>query len=357
MIRNTLFLLCASTLLSLSTAEAQFSFGRLFSKSDRRIDADAYATQQGDANAKLEKAMSYENAGKARRARDSYKSIVKSYPRTDAAAEAQYRYANLLDVSGDLRKAFDEYQDLITQFRNTPHFAEVVQRQFYIAEKLRTSRKKGFLGFGASIQPSVLIEMFNQVADSSPQTELAPKSMMNVAQIHLAEERRATALATFQEVLNTYPSSNLASEAQYKIFQIRGVNAENSNSPVEDRAQVEAGIDFVNSNPEDERSPEIRAGLEEIEARSMEKLFNTGQFYEKSSKPESARVYYREVVKNPNTPWAAKAQERLNELDNAPVSVEKRASFFGSNPLKRDSVKMRTSEDDVLPLPAVEADS
>ena len=89
MIRNTLFLLCASTLLFLSTAEAQFSFGRLFSKSDRRIDADAYATQQGDANAKLEKAMSYENAGRARRARDSYKSIVKSYPRTDAAAEAQ----------------------------------------------------------------------------------------------------------------------------------------------------------------------------------------------------------------------------------------------------------------------------
>jgi outer membrane protein assembly factor BamD (BamD/ComL family) len=89
----------------------------------------------------------------------------------------------------------------------------------------------------------------------------------------------------------------------------------------------------------------------------MEKLFNTGEFYEKSSKPESARVYYREVVKNPNTPFAAKAQERLNALDNAPIPVEKRAGFFGSNPLKKDSVKMRTSADEVLPLPAAEADS
>ncbi len=357
MIRNLSFLLCASALLSLSTVEAQFSFGGLFSKNDRRVDADEYATQQGNASAKLEKAMSYENAGKARRARDSYKSIVKSYPRTDAAAEAQYRYANILDVSGDSRKAFDGYQDLITQFRNTPHFAEVVQRQFDIAEKLRTSRKKGFLGFGASIQPSAMIEMFNQVADSAPQTELAPKSMLNIAQIHLEQERRAAAMATYQQVLNTYPSSTFATEAQYKIFQIRGTNAENSNSPVEDRAQVEAGIDFVNSNPEDERSSEIRSGLDEIEARSMEKLFNTGEFYEKSSKPESARVYYREVVKNPNTPFAAKAQERLNALDNAPIPVEKRAGFFGSNPLKKDSVKMRTSADGVLPLPAAEADS
>ena len=84
----------------------------------------------------------------------------------------------------------------------------------------------------------------------------------------------------------------------------------------------------------------------------MEKLYTTGQFYESSGKPESARVYYREVVKSPNTQWAAKAQARLHALDNAPESVEKRAGFFGSNPLKKDSVEMRTSEDEVIPLPA-----
>jgi len=359
MIRKIPFLLCASAVLSISTAaQAQFSFGDLFKKkSEERVGAEEYATQQGAAQAKLDKAISYENSGKSRQARDAYRSIVKSYSRTDAAAEAQFRYAGMLDATGDSKKAFEAYQDLITGFRNTNHFNEAVQRQFDIAEKLRASDKKGFLGIGASVQPSQLIEMFEQVAASVPQLELAPKAMLNIGQIHLEQEDRLSAESYFKKVVNTYPSTAYATEAQYEIFRIRGVTAENSNSPNEDRAQREAGLDFVNSNPDDQRAQEIRSDLDEIEARSMEKLFNTGTFYEKSRKPESARVYYREVVKNPNTPWAAKAQERLNALDNAPVSVEKKASFFGANPLKRDSVEMRTSDDEVLPLPAAEGDS
>ena len=129
-----------------------------------------------------------------------------------------------------------------------------------------------------------------------------------------------------------------------------------SESPNKDREQVEAGLDFVNQNPEDQRAQEVQANLQSIEARSMEKLFTTGQFYEKSGKPDSARVYYREVVKNPNTQWAAKAQARLNVLDQvpiaAPATVEKKAGFFGGNPLKKDKVKMRAGQDDVVPLPA-----
>jgi hypothetical protein len=84
----------------------------------------------------------------------------------------------------------------------------------------------------------------------------------------------------------------------------------------------------------------------------MEKLYNTGSFYEKSGKPDSARVYYREVVKNPNTTWAPKAQERLAILDGQANTVEKKAGLFGPNPLKKDKVEMRTSDDEVVPLPA-----
>ena len=126
---------------------------------------------------------------------------------------------------------------------------------------------------------------------------------------------------------------------------------------MEDRAQVEAGIDFMNQNPEDQRTQEIQQNLQEIQLREMEKQYNIGMHYEKSGKPDSARVYYREVVKNPGTPWDAKAQERLNALDRVPTTdaVEKKAVFFGPNPLKKDKVEMRTSDDTVLPLPTSES--
>jgi len=353
MTRDTRYLLCGILAFSLGTGTSHAFLGGLLKRGEEKkvLNAEELSTQQGTAEAQMSKARAYESSGKIRQARDSYKAISRSYSRTDAGTQAKFDYARMLEAGGDSRDAFDEYQSLITNFRNTPNFTEAVKRQFDIAEALRTSDKKGFLGMGAPVQPSRLVEMFEQISASAPFTEYAPKALLNAGYVRTKVGERAEAIAAFQSVVDKYADTEYAKEAQYQIFKLRGVNAENSNSPVEDRAQVEAGLDFVNQNPEDQRASEIKSNLQSIEERSMEKLYNTGVFYEKSGKPDSARVYFREVVKNPSTPWAPKAQERLNVLDNMPVPVEKRAGVFGANPLKKDKVEMRTSGDEVVPLP------
>lgn len=349
--RATPISLFAATVLLASVPSDALAFLDWFKKPEekRAFSAEELATQQGKADALLAKARDYEAAGKRRQARDTFKSVSRSYPMTEAGAEAKFGYARLLEAEGDVRDAFDEYQALITNHRNTPHFNDAVGRQFGIAEGLRNSKKKGFLGFGAAIQPSKLIEMFETISDTAPFTDWAPKSLLNAGYVRNEVGEVEPAIEAFKKVVDKYPGTEFAKEAQYQIFKLRGVTAEKSNSPVKDRAQVEAGLDFVNQNPEDQRAAEVRNDMQTIEERSMEKLYSTGQFYEKSNKPESARVYYREVVKNPNTPWAAKAQERLNALDGS--AVEKKASMFGPNPVKKEETQMRTSEDEVVPLP------
>ncbi|MEM7699535.1 MAG: tetratricopeptide repeat protein, partial [Verrucomicrobiota bacterium] len=195
----------------------------------------------------------------------------------------------------------------------------------------------------------------------APFSEYAPRSLLNIGQVLRKNGENGQALLAFQEVVTTYPGTAFSTEAQFEIFEIRGINAERSNSPVEDRAQADAAMDFVNQNPEDARAQEVQSNLQEIEARSMEKLYNTGRFYEKSGKPDSARVYYREVVKNPNTPWAAKAQERLVIIDSAPApapertsSIRERAGLFGSKPDPSETAEMRTGGDEVVELPSAE---
>jgi len=352
--RDTRYLLCGLLAFSLGTGTSHAFLGGLTKRGEEKkvLSAEQLSSQQGAAEAQMAKARAYESSGKIRQARDAYKAISRSYSRTDAGTQAKFDYARMLEASGDQRDAFEEYQSLITNFRNTPNFTEAVKRQFGIAESLRTTDKKGFLGVGAPVQPSKLIEMFEKISASAPFTEYAPKSLLNVGYVRTKVGETAEAIKAFQSVVDKYADTEYAKEAQYEIFRLRGVKAEKSNSPVEDRAQVEAGLDFVNQNPEDQRATEIKSDLQSIEERSMEKLYNTGVFYEKSGKPDSARVYFREVVKNPSTPWAPKAQERLNALDNVPVTVEKKAGVFGPNPLKKDKVEMRTSGDEVIPLPA-----
>lgn len=341
------------TSVTLWTPSASAVLESLLKKSGEKkvLSAEELSSQQGRAGAELERARGYENNGKFRQARDSYKTISRNYSRTEAGAEAKFGYARMLEKEGDGRKAFDQYQELITNHRNSPNFNEAVQRQFAIADGLRNSKKKGFLGIGAAAQPSQLTEMFEKISVSAPFTEWAPRSLLNIGYVKTEAGEMDPAIASFQKVVDKYPGTEFAKEAQYQIFKLRGVSAEKSNSPVKDRAQVEAGIDFMNQNPQDQRAGEVRTDMQAIEERSMEKLYNTGMFYEKSGKPDSARVYYREVVKNPNTPWAPKAQERLAVLDGG-GPVERKASGFGPLPLKKDKVEMRSSGDEVVPLPA-----
>lgn len=326
-------------------------------KDKKVVNSAELNSQESAASSQLAKADSLRASGKLRQARDTYKSIVNSYPRTDSAAEAQFQYAKILQADGDARKAFEQYEELITNFRNTTNFNEAIKNQFEIAESLRNTKKKGFLGLGAPVQPSQLIEMFESISTVAPYTEFAPKSLLNVGYVQTSQGEENLAINSFRKVVDNYRDTEYATEAQYQIFQLRGVKAEQSNSPVEDRAQVEAGIDFMTQNPDDQRAQEIQSNLKEIELREMEKQYNIGMHYEKSGKPDSARIYYREVVKNPGTPYAAKAQARLNALDNVnvPDAVEKKAGFFGPKPLKKDKVEMRTSEDAVVPLPTSES--
>lgn len=352
-------LVCIGFLASLMAMESSHAFlGGVLKRSGEKkvLSAEELNTQQSKAEQLLARAREQEQAGRLRQARDAYKSISQNYPRTEAGAEALYGYGRMLEAEGNARKAFEQYQELIKNHRNTANFNEVVQRQFQIAESLRTSDKKGFLGIGASIQPSKLVEMFTQISENAPYTDWAPKALLNIGYVRSDNKEVDPAIASFKQVVDKYPDTEFAKEAQYQIFKLRGVTAEKSNSPLKNRAQVEAGLDFLNHNPDDQRAAEVRSDMQQIENQSMEKLYNTGMFYEKRGEAESARVYYREVVKNPNTPWAAKAQERLSVID-AGGNIEKKASMFGPAPLRKNKLEMRTSDDGVVPLPVEDSSS
>lgn len=348
--RLFLWLACAALT---PPSNAQAFLDGLFSGGEEKkvLNAEQMSSQEGAAAGALAKAQASEQSGRQSSARDAYKDIVSSYPRSDSAAEAQFSYARLLEAEGEGRKAFDEYEKLIQSYPNSPHFNEAIQRQFGIAEGFRINNKGGFLGMGAAVQPSKLIEMFEKISKSGPHTEFAPRAKLNIGLVKKTTGVPLEAIAAFRSVVDGYPGTSYATEAQYEIFKIQGNMAEKSNSPIEDRAQVEAGLDFVNQNPEDARANEIKSNLQEIEVRAIEKLYTTGELYEKMGKPDSARVYYREVVKNPNNPWAAKAQARLQALDQAPPPVEKRAGLFGPAPVKTEDSQLRTGTDAVVPLP------
>lgn len=336
---------------------------------DKVLTGNELATQEGLASASFEKAENYENSGKLRQARDLYKSIAKSYPNTTVGAESQFRVARIRDKEGDGRKAYEEYETLISKYRSSPHFQDAIERQFAISEDLRTSGRKGMFGLGASIQPSDLKKMYEKIADAAPYTQYAPRSLMAIGALNASEGLKPQAIRSYQSVVDNYRGTGFAKDAQFEIYKLRGQAAENSNSPSEDRAQVDAGLDFVAQNPNDARSEMVKAGLEDIEERSLEKMYKTGQFYEESGNHKSALVYYRDIVKRPDSKHYAAASARIAAIQQilANGEPEEKPKLFGQLPSlpKIEKPKFRLGKKDeadsddqgVLEVPAGQSSS
>lgn len=345
----------------LSDANAQGFLSRFKGKAekDKVLSETEIANQENRASTAFQKAESYEQAGKLRQARDAFRSIARSYPNTKVGAEAQYRVAQIRDREGDSRKAYDEYKTLITKYRSSPHFQSAIERQYAIAEQLRTGGRKGLFGVGATIQPTDLKEMYDEIAEAAPYTRYAPLSLMAIGALNSKDGLKMEAINSYQSVVDNYRGTPFAKDAQFQIYKLRGEAAAHSNSPSEDRAQVDAGLDFLAQNPDDNRADIVKTSLEEIEERSLEKMLKTGKFYEETGNPKSALVYYREIVKKPNSKYYAEASQRIEKVQQviAGQEIEEKSNRFGALPSlpKIEAPKFRIGKkDDVLPLPASE---
>jgi outer membrane protein assembly factor BamD (BamD/ComL family) len=281
----------------------------------QRLSETQMADAEGAAGAMLAEAQSREAANQHGKALDIYQSVVKKYPRSSAAAESQFKVGEFLQIDGKDKRAFEEFQKFLTDYKGSPRYGEAVQRQFAIAENLRANGSKGFLGgIGADIQPSKLIEFYEQITSNAPRTETAAQSRIAVGNIHAKQGDIAEAIVAFESVVDEYPGSKYASEAQFNLFKLHGQEASKSFSPVDLRQQREAGEDFINQFGSDPRTGDVRSALGQLSEKELEKAYEVGRFYEKSGDNKAAVIYYRQVARNGNHRRSADAQQRISAL-------------------------------------------
>lgn len=304
-----------ATALTASAVSPSHAILDFLKRDNEKPTAAEQASNEGAASARLSEAQSREAAGDYRKAEKIYEDIVKDYPRSEAAAESQFKLGELLQVDGKDKKAFEAFQKFLTDYKGSPRFAEAVQRQFTIAENLRVNGSDGFLGgIGADVQPSKLIEFYEQISSNAPRTELSAQSRIAVGTIQAGQGDIAEAIVTFESVVEDYPGTKYGAEAQYNLVKLHGREADKSFSPVDLRQQREAGEDFITQFGDDPRSQEVRQALGSLSDKESQKAFDVAKFYERNGNLKAAAIYYREVARHPNTKHYQDAQQRLNKL-------------------------------------------
>ena len=332
----------------------------------------------------LRQAQDLEAAGKSGAAASSYKRIVDRYPLTSFAPMAQFRLASTYERDGKFSKAFETYQELIDTYKQSAQFSEAIDRQLAIANQSRTEKLSSFLGIPKKLDKSEQIEMFQKVIANAPRGRHAAEAQFEIAKIHEEDDATDLAIAAYRKVVDDYPASPLAAEAQSKVSQGYLGKVEEGSRDASNIDKARLAADQAAGLFPDTSMPDLSATRVQVDEISAENSWNTARFYEKKGNYRAALVYYSDVLRSPGSAHFAEARERINGMttkdptliDSVPavavtstdlaipasIDLKSKPGYFGPPPPPTrvasllSKPKMRTGGDQIPITPLEEPD-
>lgn len=262
--------------------------------------------------------------GHLRRARKGFEALVREWPATTEAAEAQLDLARLYEQRKKYARAFDEYQYLLTFYTGVCPYDEVLGRQFKIANFLLHDNK-GLFGWALSGTDAAR-KRFEQVVRNAPGSPLAPQAMLIVGGIRTSEKETDEAIQVYDGLLNRYPETEQATDAAYLSAKCR---YERAARHTYNEAHCRDAISFLRAvtarMPRHPKAKEMRGWLDELSRQLEEQSYANAVFYDSRQRnPSAAAAAYRNFLTEfRDSKYAERARARLAELEAKQAPAKK----------------------------------
>ncbi len=138
-----------------------------------------------------------------------YRQVVDQYPRTPSAPLALYHLGNTLVQTNELSAAIEAYQRFLMLYGSNPSMAGLVQQRLAYVYLLKGDR-------------DLAVKALTGILET-PGTLNRDQALFELARLEESQSRPEGALAHYQELIKTYPSSPFTSEAtiRTKIMDVK----------------------------------------------------------------------------------------------------------------------------------------
>jgi outer membrane protein assembly factor BamD len=160
------------------------------------------------------------------------------------------------------------------------------------------------------------IETFERLVLEFPGTPRIQEARFHIGEAYYHRREYVSAAAEFMRLVSDYPTGPFASRAR-----ARGCDAYFALSPRPelDQSYTTAAIEHCSSvaqlYPGTEEGERARQRISELEEKLAQKAYASGEFYLRRRAPDSAIIYYEDVVRAyPATSYAPRALLRLVEV-------------------------------------------
>ncbi|QTN31824.1 tetratricopeptide repeat protein [Akkermansiaceae bacterium] len=281
------------------------------------------ASGEGEALYRIAKAS--DDAGKRSKAIKQYGRVADKYPFAPSAAMARYREAELLEQEGDIVESFEAYQKFLQRYQGSGLYSKALSKQAEMAQSAADGKvKAGFsglriIGIKGSLSTDKAVEMLGQVRDNAPRSETSAKAQFTIGELYQAEreaKKSKLAIEAYRKLVRDQPDSKYSAEALFRVGVVLLAEADrgNRNQATLDLAD-EAFRDYLMQYPGHAKNAEARRLMGSLKSKDLARSLEIAEFYDKSGQTESAKIYYREVLKNSASGSAhEKAKARLKAL-------------------------------------------
>ena len=244
--------------------------------------------------------------------------IVRVWPLSDFAPDAEYLIGRCLEVKGKDEAAFNSYEAIIQKYPHSEKYEDVMWRQYFIAGRFLNGewfRLWGTIPLYRSMDETA--KLFSEIVTNGPYSDVAPKAQMQIGAAREKQKDYEDAVKAYAVAADRYQNQPaIAADALYReglAYQKQAATAEYDQGTA--GQAIATYTDFITLFPDDRRVPDAQKAIAAMKAQQVEGNFKIAQFYEKSRKWAGAVVYYNEVLQlDPNSSYATPARQRIEIL-------------------------------------------
>lgn len=281
--------------------------------------AGSVAGQDAVADKLMAEARSFRKAGKLSDAESRYKRIAEFRTLAPVAPEARYELGLLYEAKGDYREAFRQYSRLIDLYPQSPLYKSALDRQLAMAFAAAKGEMQVEVLFGAWTSPmegGVVIDWLRTIIAKAPYNDMAATASSILAGFLVDQERYDEARMEYSRLVETYPDSPLAPDAQLMVASLwanRNTRGD-SDSLVNLTHAREAYEEFCLRFPKHRDAGKAFSGASNMERLLVNQQLEVGRYYlERAREYPSAIFCFEDVIrqKETNPEAAAEAQQLL----------------------------------------------
>ena len=253
--------------------------------------------------------------------------VVKVWPLSDYAPQAQYLVGRCYEATGQDERAFREYQKVVEKYPKIAAYQEILGRQFQIANLYLAGKwfkLWGYIPFFPSMERTA--EMYTKIVKNGPYSEVAPQAQLKIGAAREKQSNFSAAVKAYELAADRYHDRpQVAAEALYRAGLAYNKQAQTAEYDQSTAGQAIATFtDFMTLYPNDARVPQTQKIITSLKSEQARGNFQTAKFYEKYKKWNGALVYYNEVLlRDPNSPFATEARERIDTLKKRTQTASK----------------------------------